>query len=98
MEAIKETLQNVIKALEQRKSELPRDDPEALLNRSLGKKELRHVRFDYFKKGILNISVDSSSWLYNLNLQKEGLLARLRQQSGAIKDIRFRIGNTQDTP
>lgn len=68
------------------------DDPQALLKRALSKKELKHIKFSYFKKGILGVNVDSSAWLYSLTLQKEDLLARLNKGSSTIKDIRFRIG------
>lgn len=71
------------------------NNPEAWLKRTLATTELRHIKFNYFKKGILSINVDSSGWLYNLSLQKEDLLARLKKNCNTIKEIRFRIGEVK---
>jgi len=92
MEAIKDTLQNVIRAWEKKILKPDGDDPDALLKKFLTKKESGHIKFRYFRKGILSFNVDSSSWLYYFNLQKSELLTKLQKQSGSIKDIRFYIG------
>lgn len=92
MEAIKETLENVMQAWEKKIRSHPQDDPKLLLKKCLTKKESGHIKFRYFKKGVLSLNVDSSSWLYYFDLQKEGLLNKLRKQSVSIKDIRFYIG------
>ncbi|MCM8795602.1 MAG: DUF721 domain-containing protein [Candidatus Omnitrophica bacterium] len=93
MQRIKDTVEAIIKELETKnKTPLFMDEPEALLKKTLNPRQLRHIKFNYFKKGILNISVDSPIWLYQLSLEKENLLAKLRQKSTAIKDIRFRLG------
>jgi len=92
MEAIKDAVYNVMQVLEIKKKKLPANSLEALLKKTLTKKELKHIKFNYFKKGVLNINVDSSSWLYHLSLQKQDLLAKFVQKSDAIKDIRFRLG------
>jgi len=92
METIKDIVRDVIQDLTSEKRQNRADDPQAILKKILTARELRHIKLNYFKKGILGLSVDSSSWLYNLNLQKEELLARLQRNSGAIKEIRFRIG------
>ena len=88
MEAIKDTVINVIEDLRAKIS----NNPQALLKRVLTKKESQHIKLNYFKKGILSLHVDSSSWLYILTLQKEELLARINKKSNTVKDIRFRIG------
>ncbi len=93
MQTIKDIIPDVIRGLEAKKR--AQDEPELLLKRALSEKELGHVKFRYLRKGILGITVDSSSWLYQLNLQKPGLLAKLGKQPKAIKDIRFYIGETQ---
>lgn len=69
--------------------------PERMLRAALAKKDLQHVRFSYFKKGILGIKVDSSSRLYLLSLRKEDLLERLRKKLNGVKDIRFRLGASE---
>lgn len=65
---------------------------EAFLKKTLTKKELNHVKFSYFRRGVLGIIVDSSSWLYYLNLHKQRLLTRLCKKFDKIKDIRFVLG------
>jgi len=92
MEAIKETVQSVIHNLQAKKTKGMGSDPEVVLQKILTKRELSHIKCKYFKRGILGISVDSSSWLYSLSLKKEDLLRRLQQGSNKIKDIRFFIG------
>lgn len=91
MEAIKDTIVSIMQDLRAKKIN-PSSDPHALIRKALTKKESRHIKFNYFKKGILSLYVDSSGWLYNLSLKKEELLAKFNKSSGAIKDIRFRIG------
>jgi len=95
MEAIKDTLQKLMQSWEKKIKLSGQDAPEVLLKKCLTKKELGHIRFRYFKKGILGTSVDSSTWLYYFNLQKEKLLGKLRQQSGKIKEVRFYIGDIE---
>jgi len=63
-----------------------------LLKKLLTKRELQHIKFNYFRKGILGISVDSSGWLYHLSLKKEGLLISLQKNLTDLKEIHFRLG------
>jgi len=93
MQTIKDIIPDVIRGLETKKH--AQDEPELLLKRALSEKELGHAKFRYLRKGVLGITVDSSSWIYQLNLQKSALLAKLSKKSKAIKDIRFYIGETQ---
>ncbi|MBU1869356.1 MAG: DUF721 domain-containing protein [Candidatus Omnitrophica bacterium] len=95
MEAIKDTIAQVIRNLAEKKSGTGKDDPETLLKKVLTKKELEHIKFKYLKNGVLYVSADSSSWLYAMNLKKEGLLQALTKESRLIKDIRFRLGEVQ---
>lgn len=92
MESIKDTLKNVMEGLKAKQND---DDPQVLLKKILTKKELAHIKFNYFRKGILGLSVDSSSWLYKLNLEKEDILQGLNRENKAVKDIRLRIGEVK---
>lgn len=94
MELIKDIVSGLMRDLKNQKS--PQGNPCLLLKKVLTKRELGHVKFRYLRKGILGLAVDSSSWLYHLNLQKQELLAKIAmvKQSPAIKDIRFCIGET----
>jgi predicted nucleic acid-binding Zn ribbon protein len=92
MEEIKATILEVMQELEARRQGVSKDSPEVSLKKIFTKKELGHIKINYLKKGILGIGVDSSAWLYQLNLQKDKLLNKIRKQPGKIKDIRFRLG------
>jgi len=93
MEKIKDTIELVIQDLLSKKSGLNDEGPQAWIRKVLTKKELGHIKLQYFRKGILGLSVDSSSWMYSLNLKKEALLSKLKKCSQDIKDIRFNIGD-----
>jgi len=93
MEAIKVTVEAVLKRLSAKKGASLGSDPEDWLKKLLTKKELEHIKFKYFKKGVLALNVDSSSWLYMLNIKKESLLKDLKKFSREAKDIHFRIGD-----
>ncbi len=95
MERIKDTIKGIMEDWKVKKPKKSDDDPEGLLKKILSKRELAHIKLHYFKKGILGLNVDSSSWLYRLNLDKEGLLLKLNQKNNTIKDIRFRIGEVK---
>ncbi|MFH0935882.1 MAG: DciA family protein [Candidatus Omnitrophota bacterium] len=94
METIKATVINVIQELVSKKEGgVQQADVQLLLKKALTKKELKHIKFNYFKKGILGIRVDSSAWLYSLDLKKEKLLVLLNNNPGVqVKSIRFNIG------
>ncbi|MFA4889336.1 MAG: DciA family protein [Candidatus Omnitrophota bacterium] len=88
---MKDTIIKVIRDLSAKK--LQEDNtPEAWLKKTLTKKELKHIKVKYFRKGILGLNVDSSSWIYTLNLKKEALLKKFQQCCAALKDIRFTLG------
>jgi hypothetical protein len=91
MERIKETIADFMQEL-QKKAAKEGEGPEELLRKVLTKKELSHIKFNYFKGGVISLNVDSSAWLYSLSLEKEELVTKLKQYSAAVKDIRLRVG------
>lgn len=93
MERIKDTLQSVMQELTVKKGGVVGEGVEAWLRKALTKKELGHIKLNYFRKGILGLSVDSSVWLYSLNLKKTALLNKLKECSPEVKEIRFNIGD-----
>ena len=93
MERISDTIQNVIQELTGKKSADAGDTPEAWLKKALTKKELGHIKFHYFRKGVLGLITDSSTWLYSLNLKKTVLLNKFKQCSEEIQEVRFSIGD-----
>ncbi|MBU1998401.1 MAG: DciA family protein [Candidatus Omnitrophota bacterium] len=95
MERIQDTLQAVLENIKKKKK-ANCDNPYSWLRKTLSKKELVHVWFNYLHKGTLGLKVDSSSWLYQLSLQKDKLLGKLSRYSTSIKNIHFTIGRKED--
>ena len=93
MEPIKQTVFSILEGIKKKKEEDSFKNPEVLLKKVLAKREISHVWFSSFTKGILRLKVDSSSWLYYLSLRKEALAKRLSDDLPGLKDIKFSIGN-----
>ncbi len=92
MERIKDTLAGLMFSLEAKKRGVAGQCPEENLKKLLTKRELNHIKFEYFSKGIVGISADSSAWLYHLNLRKEKLAAGLKKSIPTVKGVRLRLG------
>lgn len=95
MEPIKSAINELMRSLTANNEQAAGRDPEALLKKLLTKRELKHIKFKYFRKRIFGIIVDSSAWIYQLNLKKESLLSGLRNDIKEIKDIRFHLGEVE---
>lgn len=95
MQKIKDTIDSVMQRIRTKSQGTGVDSISAILKKNLTKSELRHIKLNYFNKGVLYVNVDSSSWLYKINLQKRDLLNKVNQSDIVIKDIRFRIGDTK---
>ena len=93
MERLSDTIASVIRDLSAKKTAHPGINPEGWLKKALTKKEWGHIKFHYFRQGILGVRVDSSAWMYCLSLKKESLLGKLKEQSPDIKEVRFSIGD-----
>lgn len=92
MEPLKNTLNDLMRQLGAKKAVFSESGPQQWLKKTLTKKELGHIRVQYFSKGILGLNVDSSAWLYILSLKKDQLLAELKKEHPELKNINFRIG------
>lgn len=92
-EDIKDIVKNVIKKLETKvhgtKEEILRT-----WARAAGSKATQHSRPVAIRQKVLTIEVDSSTWLYALNLKKKSILEDMRKVLGRdkIEDIRFKMG------
>jgi len=93
MEQIKDTLKNIFNELQEKNKAGASSGLEGILKKVLAKNALRHVKLYNFRKGVLSIKVDSSTWLYYISLQKEDLLVKLRKNLEGLKDIRFSLGD-----
>ncbi len=96
MEAIKHTVSAVLAQLTAEHGKALEDGPAAWLAKVFTKKELEHVRFQYYRKGVVGLTADSSTWLYHLNIRKEELLVRFRRVAPEIKEMRVRLGAAQN--
>ena len=91
---IKDALLDVMEGLMHKTTEArASEDAESSFKKSLTKKQREHIKFKYFRKGVVGVNVDSSVWLYSLSLGKEELLNKVSKKNKAVKDIRFRIGS-----
>lgn len=97
MQVIKEIIPGIIQGLKvKRKKAGPASTPQAVLKKILGKRELKHAKFAYWKNNVFGITVDSSVWLYQLNLGKEELCKKLQQELPQAKELRFRLGSLRE--
>jgi hypothetical protein len=94
MELLKKTLDVVMRGIDIKNTASCEAGPQRWLKKALTKKELEHIKVKYFSKGILGLSVDSSSWLYILSLKKEKLLESLKKENPELKNINLRIGES----
>lgn len=92
MEQIKDTIKAVFEQLDQKRKGCFVDGQGEILKKVLAKKALKHVKLFNFRKGTLNIKVDSSTWLYFLSLQKEDIMQKLRSNGVVVTDVRFSLG------
>jgi hypothetical protein len=93
MEAIKDTVRQVLENIQSKKKQAGENNPETFFKKVLLRKEKPHIQFHYYRNGILGTRVDSSSWMYYFNLKKASLLSGLSKNLAGIKDIRFTIAD-----
>jgi len=98
METIKETIHRVIHELDTLKKHSHSDEISAWLKKTLPARERKHICSCSEYKGVLRLRVDSSSWLYHLNLKKEVLLTGVRQSLPQVKEIRFSVSEKNEKP
>ncbi|MBU1130506.1 DUF721 domain-containing protein [Patescibacteria group bacterium] len=67
----------------------------AAWKKAVGEKAAGHSRPVSIKRKVLMIEIDSSTWMYELNLKKDHILRDVRKQLGEdkVKDLRFRMGD-----
>ncbi len=92
MDTIKQTVSAVMAQLTAEHGRAVEQGPAAWIKRLFSAQERGHVQFAYYRKGVLGLQVDSSAWLYHLNLRKDDLLAQLQRLSPEAKELRLRLG------
>ena len=75
-------------------SPLCKEDIEKIWETAVGKEASRHSRPVRFKGNLLMINVDSSTWIYQLNIKKKTIeqrMGKLLKHKGPLK-ISLRVG------
>lgn len=91
-EIIPEVIEKIAKGKPIRARGVPsKKDIFALWNSLVGEKTAAHTRIKGLKKRTLLILVDSPPHLSHLLMEKENLLAKLKETFAGIKDIQFRV-------
>lgn len=93
MVQIKDLIEGVIRDLTTKNLGEKATDPQEWLKKTLTKAEMGHIKFHYFRKGILGVRVDSSAWMYSLSLKKEKLLSKIKGCNPSVKEIHFSLGD-----
>jgi predicted nucleic acid-binding Zn ribbon protein len=91
MDNIKDIVNDVIGKISKEKPGAG-DKLQRIWHNLLGKKELQHTNLVGVKDGQLSVYVDSSAWLYQMNIRKHKILERLQEEIPDIKGIRFKLG------
>lgn len=94
MDAIKDIIPQVIEQLSQRKPE-DQNKIQRIWRNVIDAKMAQHCLLANFFDGILTVVVDSSSWLYQMNLNRKKILDELREEMPEIKNIQFKIGKVK---
>jgi hypothetical protein len=93
MESIRDIIPQVIGNLSGKKPNCVRNIHD--IWKMVAKDGAMHSTVLDFSKGLLRINVDSSAWLYQLNLQKAAFLKDLKVELPDIKDIIYKVGKTK---
>ncbi len=96
MDSIKDIVIGVLRDCQTKKQRFNNQDPESILKKILTKREIEHIKVNYFRSGIFGIKVDSSAWIYQLNFKKQDLLIALKKNFPEIKDVRFSLGDINE--
>lgn len=90
---IKEIIETVLKKLEKKEHGVKGEVIKAWYA-AIDSTALKHTRPVSIKKKILIVQVDSSAWLYTLNLKKAEILNKIKNIAGPAKicGLRFKIG------
>jgi predicted nucleic acid-binding Zn ribbon protein len=90
MDSIRDIIPQVIESLSGKRPNSARNIHEVW--KIMAKEGAEHSTVIDFQKGILRINVDSSAWLYQLNMQKTALLKNLKAEIPEVTDIIYKVG------
>jgi predicted nucleic acid-binding Zn ribbon protein len=95
-EPIANVLKSVFTQLES-KHTLSKEAVDRSWREAVGERGFNHSRPSHIRKGVMTVSVDSSTWMQELSMRKRELLKGLKRELGKdrISEIRFKIGELQ---
>ncbi len=89
---LKDILKDVWKDLAKKQKDQDAEKVQAAWDRMVGPKASAHTRIVYLTKEKIRVNVDSSAWLYTLNLEKERLETELKKVLG-IGELKLVLGD-----
>lgn len=94
MESIKDIIPHVFEQLTDR---IPQTQTkiQRIWQNAIDAKMAQHSTLSDFTDGVLTVEVDSSAWLYQMNLNKRKILIQLQDEIRDIKNIQFKTGKTK---
>ena len=92
---IGEIIASLLEKFQKRASE--QEEIVSLWGRTIGTKRGAHTKVSALEGGVLTVQVDNSSFLYELSLQREDIVKKLKKhlKKGDLKEIRFQLGKVQ---
>ena len=94
MNTIKDILQQVIGNLSLNKPD-DQNKIQRIWQNIIDTRTAQHSVLSNFSDGLLTVVVDSSSRLFQMNLQKKKILEQLQDEIPQIKNIQFKIGKVK---
>lgn len=58
----------------------------------VNEKAAKHSKIVGMKNGTLLVNVDSSAWLYQININRTTILKKIKEKFAGVQNIRFKIG------
>jgi predicted nucleic acid-binding Zn ribbon protein len=92
---LKDILKDVWRDLAKKHKEQDTDKVQTAWEKIVGPSASAHTRIVYLTKEKIRVNVDSSAWLYELNLKKEHIKKELSGSLG-IGDVRFSLGEIKE--
>ncbi len=91
MDPIKDIISTVIANMSSGKPEV-HDKIQRIWQNMFDEKTRRHASIIGLQKGKLVVNVDSPAWLFQMNLQRRKVLAKLKEEIPELSYIHFKIG------
>lgn len=92
MDEVKDVIKDVLHSLFEKQKNLNFHKTNEVWEKIIGPKASKHTQIVYLTKDKIRVNVDSSAWLYDLNLKKERIQKELNKRL-KIHDVRFRLGS-----